>query len=162
MYPNSHKNLYKINVNRPKYLKYFKIEPMILNKYNVKYDFNNRTIDHFEFSFNFCFYVNIWNLPNIVPNAELTTLTYLLKVINIKKLTLNFIIDWKFYWEFKAFCGTLRNFIQQYCNNMYVIVSYNNSHFANNPNIIDKNYRGIEKTRINHHRNFKVKNRLIK
>jgi len=68
--------------------------------------------------------------------------------------------------QYNLFCKLLRNIIQKYCKDMYIIILYYNSSpcfikkLGNGINVINERYATINKFRINYHRNYQLKNRI--
>jgi len=152
------KILNKIFIKRPKYLKKLNIAHCMFSIKNAKYYFNNLIIDHFIYDFNFSYYTYV---PNATPVKDLLTLINLLKIMNVKKLTLNFVNFINRYQRFIKFFDTLKNFMQKYCDDICVSISYTNS-ISYSPTNIEKcknivnnklfgNYTTIDKTRANYH-----------
>jgi len=83
---NSDYNTYtKIIIKKLKYFKTFNFTPATLNKIGIKQCFNNLAIDHLTLDYYFYYFDKYYS---ITPIMQLTTLTYLLKYMNIKKITL--------------------------------------------------------------------------
>jgi len=85
----SYEKYAKIIIKKLKNYKKLHIIPAIVNKKNIKYHLHNLTIEHLELSFNFRFFNDIYGIN---PLMQLTILIYLLKFMNIKKITLNILL----------------------------------------------------------------------
>jgi len=148
-----------------KQLKTFNCIPVIFKK-NIKYHIKNLTVDHLELDFD----INYYDLNyHINPLMQLKTLVYLLKFINIKKITLIIEISRYAYSTYKLFCKYLRNVLQKYCNDIDVVINYHNSgscfitfitKLGAGVNIINEHNAIINKFKVNYHRNYQLKNRV--
>jgi len=163
----------KIIINKQKYLKAFNFIPATLNKKKIKHFINNLTIDHLTLDFYFFYFDEYYS---ITPFMQLMALIYLLKFINIKKITLAMSIIECNFQAYDLFCKSFKVILERHCKDIDVIINYSYS----SPNFItslgyglskDKatgikisknkeNYATIDKFKVNYHRNYQLKNRI--
>jgi len=148
----------KIITKKSKQFKTIYCVPVIfINK--IMYHIKKLAIDNLKLDLNFHYF-------DISPLMQLTTLIYLLKFINIKKITLRISIYEHHCPRYELFCKSLKHILQKYCKDMDVVINY----YFSSPcfikklgagvNIIDKHCATINKFKVNHHRNYQLKNRV--
>jgi len=150
----------KIIKTKIKFLETFTIEVPRLNNNNMKRIIKNLVINHLILDFYFHYYI----YRGINPIMQLTMLIYLLKCINIKKLTLSILIEKQ--QTYDLFCKLLKNILQKYCKDIRVVINYAYSSpdfitkLGSGIKILDETYATINKFKVNYHRNYQLKNRV--
>jgi len=157
----------RVIIKRHKNIKNCTIEPAQFIKNKLKCYINNLAIDNLTIEIHLRYCNNYYNENYGINSLTLLTmLIYILKFMNITKLKLTLKISTiNFHYPtYNAFCKSLVHILHKCCKDMYIIINCPEliPSAITNLEIISmgKQYATINKFRINHHRNFKLKSRV--